>query len=90
MLGLRIIGDFGAIIAVPVVALSWIGKTLDSRYGTAPLLLVSGFALSAALSAFGIVRKAKAFGKEFDELNRQHDDAVRRNGPEGEGGGPER
>lgn len=68
LLGARIIGDFGATIAVPVVLLAWLGKTLDARWGTAPWLLVAGFVLAAALSSFSIYRKARHYEKKFQEL----------------------
>lgn len=71
-LGLRIVGDFGATIAVPVVLLALLGKWLDARWGTRPWLLIAGFALAAAISALSILKKAKRYGREYDALNRTH------------------
>ena len=68
LLGLRVVGDFGATLAVPVVALSWLGKTLDARWGTKPFLLTAGFLFAATLSAVSIFRKAKRYDKEFQAL----------------------
>jgi F0F1-type ATP synthase assembly protein I len=68
---LRIVGDFGATIAVPVVLLALLGKWLDAKYGTAPSLLIAGFVLAATLSAVSIARKAKRYAKTYDELNRR-------------------
>ena len=65
LLGLRIVGEFGAIIAVPVVLLSMLGKYLDGKYGTAPWLLIAGFVLAFALSAFTLYRRAKRFRDEY-------------------------
>lgn len=65
---LRIAGDFGATIAVPVVLLAYFGRYLDARWGTRPWLLIGGFALAATISAVLIARKAKKFGKEYQEL----------------------
>ena len=65
LLGARIVGDFGATIAIPIVFLSWTGKVLDARWGTAPYLLILGFVLAAALSAVSLTRKAKAYGRRY-------------------------
>ena len=67
-LGLRIVGEFGAIIAVPVVLFALAGKWLDGRYGTKPLFLIAGFILAAAVSSFSIARKAKKFAKEYEDI----------------------
>jgi F0F1-type ATP synthase assembly protein I len=65
LLGLRIVGEFGFIIAAPVVFLTILGKRLDQRYNSAPLFLVSGFVLAASLSAVSIYRRAKRLGEEY-------------------------
>jgi F0F1-type ATP synthase assembly protein I len=67
-LGLRIVGEFGAIIAVPIVLFALAGKWLDGRYGTKPWFLIAGFALAAAVSSISIARKAKAFDKEYKDI----------------------
>ena len=69
MLGLRIIGDFGATIAIPVVFLSYIGKRLDGQFDTSPWLTIMGFVIAAAVSGATIYRKAKRYGKEYQDLN---------------------
>ncbi len=71
LLGLRITGEFGAIIAAPVVFLAWLGKTLDERYGTGPLLLIAGFVLAFVISAVSITRRAKEFGREYEAIGRK-------------------
>jgi hypothetical protein len=68
LLGLRIVGDFGATIAIPVVAFTLFGKWLDGKWGTGHFYLIVGFVASAALTALLIVRKAKAYGKEYQKL----------------------
>jgi len=68
LLGVRIVGDFGATIAVPVVLLSLAGKALDARWGTSPMLLIAGFALAAVLSGISITRKAKRYGRLYQTL----------------------
>jgi hypothetical protein len=67
-LALRIAGDFGASIAVPVVILSILGRKLDARLGTGITLTVVGFIAAALLSGFIIYRKAKTYGKEYQSL----------------------
>ncbi|MBI4457475.1 AtpZ/AtpI family protein [Candidatus Uhrbacteria bacterium] len=68
MLAVRIVGEFGAIIAVPAVLLALTGMRLDALYGTRPRFLIAGFVLAAVLSAVAIYRKAKRFGKEYQEI----------------------
>lgn len=69
MLGLRIIGDFGASIAVPVVILVLIGQYLGGRYGHRPLFTILGFVIAAIVSAKIIHRKAQNYGAEYKRLN---------------------
>lgn len=68
MFALRIVGNFGATIAVPVVLFALGGQWLDERYHKAPLFLVLGFVLSALLSAKMIYKKAKQYGDEYQKM----------------------
>lgn len=68
LLGLRIMGDFGATIAIPVVAFSWLGKRVDMRWGTAPIFLIAGFVLAFMLSAISIYRKSKKYAKLYKNI----------------------
>lgn len=68
LLGLRIAADFGATIAIPVVAFAWLGNTLDGKWGTKPLMLIAGFAVAALITTVSIRRKAKAYAKEYEFL----------------------
>jgi F0F1-type ATP synthase assembly protein I len=68
MLAVRIMADFGASIAVPVVLFAALGKRLDARFGTQPWLLVIGFVLAAAVSAILIWQKAKRYGREYESI----------------------
>ncbi len=78
MLGLRIVGEFGVIIAAPVVILAMLGKWLDTRYDTAPMFLVAGFIFAALLSGISIYRRAKRFGKEYLSIEKtdQNDSSI--------------
>lgn len=73
LFALKIIGDFGATIAVPVVVFVLIGQYLDNRWNHSPLFTILGFALAALLSGRMIYRKAKQYGKEYQKLNDRKD-----------------
>lgn len=70
MLALRIIGEFGAIIAVPIVLLAMLGQKLDLIYGTRPMFLIGGFIIAFALSAYMINKKARRFAKDYESIGR--------------------
>lgn len=69
LFALRIIGDFGASIAVPVVVFVLIGQWLDGKYDKGPWFTVLGFALAAILSGKMIYKKAKKYGSEYQSLD---------------------
>jgi predicted permease len=68
LLALRIAGDFGVTIALPVVVMAALGKRLDLRYGTWPLLTALGFLVAAALTAYLIRQKAKRYATEYEAI----------------------
>ncbi|NBS41233.1 AtpZ/AtpI family protein [bacterium] len=68
-LAMRIFADFSGSIAVPVVLAALLGKWLDGRYGTSPKLIIACLALSFALTALIIVRKAKRYANLYEDLN---------------------
>ncbi|MEK7623411.1 MAG: AtpZ/AtpI family protein [Patescibacteria group bacterium] len=70
LFALRIVGDFGAAIAVPVVLFVIGGQWLDGRYGTGYRYTLIAFVLAALLSGRMIYRKAKKYGKEYEELSK--------------------
>jgi predicted permease len=70
MLAMRIMGDFGLSIALPVVAFAMIGKRLDAKYGTSPWLIILGFALAAMLSGYLIWKKAKRYGRDYEAIGK--------------------
>lgn len=69
MLGLRIVGDFGASIAVPVILFVLGGQWLDGKYHKSPWFTILAFVLAAAISARMIYTKAKMYGKEFQSMD---------------------
>lgn len=68
LFALKIVGDFGATIAVPVVIMAMIGHYLDNRWQTGPLFIILGFVLAALLTARIIYRKAKRYGEIYQKL----------------------
>ena len=76
LLGLKIVSEFGAAIAVPVVVATSLGKRLDTAYGTGPVFVIAGFTFAAAVSAAYVARRARAYSKEYDAIN----EATRRPG----------
>jgi membrane protein implicated in regulation of membrane protease activity len=73
LLAFRIMGEFGASIAIPVVALAVLGKKLDTMYGTAPYLRVTGFVIAAVITAALINKRARDFGKEYEALGKEEE-----------------
>ena len=68
LFGLKIAGDFGATIAVPVVLLALLGQWLDEKYNKGSLFLILGFVLAAVISAKMIYQKAKVYGEEYKKM----------------------
>lgn len=68
MFALRIVGDFGASIAVPVVLFALLGQYLDEKYNKSPWFTILGFVLAAVITARLIYRKAKKYGDQYQAL----------------------
>ena len=64
----RIVSDFGATIAIPVVAFVLIGQYFDHRFSKGLLFTGIGFILAALISGRIIYRKAKLYGTEYQSL----------------------
>ncbi|MBP7992446.1 MAG: AtpZ/AtpI family protein [Candidatus Magasanikbacteria bacterium] len=73
MMGMRIIGDFGAAIAIPVVVFVLVGQWLDEQSGTGYKFTISAFVLAGLVSGRILYKKAKAYGAEFQSLNEEAD-----------------
>lgn len=65
----KMLGDFGASIAVPIIISVLIGQYLDGKYHRSSLFTILGFVLAALLSAKIIYKKAKAYGEEYKRMN---------------------
>lgn len=68
ILGLKIAGDFGVSIAVPIILFVLIGQWLDGKYDKSPWFTILGFVLATLISAKIIYKKAKKYGKEYQNL----------------------
>ncbi len=76
MLGMQIIGDFGATIAIPVVLFVLIGQWLEGKYGHAPWFTVGAFVLAALLSGKMIYTKAKEYGRKYQEIEKNKNEKM--------------
>ncbi|MFH1292087.1 MAG: AtpZ/AtpI family protein [bacterium] len=68
LFALRIIGDFGAVIALPIIAFILIGQHLDNKYDKSPLFTILSFILASLISAKIIHGKAKKYGREYQNM----------------------
>lgn len=68
LLGLRVLADFGATIAIPAIIASVLGAKLDAAWGTKPYATLSFLAVAFVCTAALIRRKAVAYGKTYQEL----------------------
>lgn len=64
-LAFRIAADFGVILAVPAVLGAFLGKWLDNKWGTTPWIFILCLVVAFVLTAFYIVRKAKIYGRLY-------------------------
>lgn len=65
----KIIGDFGASIAAPVVMFVLVGQYLDEKHSRSPLFTILGFVLAAIISVKIIYKKARQYGEEYKRMN---------------------
>lgn len=70
-LGLRIIGDFGATLAVPVVFFVLVGQWLDEKYQHSYFFTAIAFVLAALSSGRMIYKKAKQYDKLYHDIEKQ-------------------
>lgn len=64
---IEIFGQVSAWVAVPVLLSLFIGKSLDSHYGTRPWIFLSLTCTGFLLSSFGIVRTVTTYLKSIDK-----------------------
>ena len=68
MFGLRIVGEFGGLIAIPVVLFVLAGRWLDERWGTKPWLVIAGFVVAAVVSGMMVWKRTKEVAEEYQTL----------------------
>ena len=68
LFALKIMGDFGVAIAVPVLLLVLLGQYLGSIYGHKVIFTILAFLIAALATAKIIHKKAKKYGKEYQYL----------------------
>ncbi len=54
---LGLVWQLGYTIAIPLVVFGLLGRFLDRKFGTSPLLLLAGILLSLIISTIGVYRK---------------------------------
>ncbi len=72
MFGIRIVGEFGGLIAIPVVVFVLVGRWLDGRWGTKPWMTILAFILAALVSGIMVWRRTKDVAKEYQALINQN------------------
>ena len=68
---LKIAGDFGVSIAVPIILFVLIGSYLGDIYGHRVLFIILAFILAGFLSAKMIHKKAKVYGEQYQNLDKE-------------------
>ena len=68
MFGIRIVGEFGGLIAIPVVVFVFVGRWLDGRWGTKPWMTIVAFVLAALVSGLMVWRRTKDVAAEYQQL----------------------
>ncbi len=68
LFALRLIGEFGAVIAVPIILFVLAGQWVDARIDTGLIFTILGFLLAALLTGRTIVKKAKKYGRIYQEM----------------------
>ena len=72
MFGIRIVGEFGGLIAIPVVVFVLVGRWLDGRWGTKPWMTIFAFVLAALVSGLMVWRRTKQVAVEYQALINQN------------------
>jgi len=68
LFALRIMGDFGATIAVPAVLASLLGRWLDEKYHKYPLFIIICLIIAFIVTIRIIQKKVKKYGEEYNKM----------------------
>ena len=66
-------------IAGPIIVGLFLGKWLDSKFGTAPLIFIATITLSFLCSIFGIVKEARQYMNAIEKIINQEKKEHERN-----------
>lgn len=77
MFGIRIVGEFGGLIAIPVVVLVLLGRWLDGRWETKPWMTIVAFILAAIISGFMVWRRTKEVAREYQKLIKNDESRIK-------------
>lgn len=67
----EVLNDVSSWIIVPIVLALFVGKSLDSHYGTKPLIFLSMAALGFFVSTFGIFKVMTRYMKQIKEIEKE-------------------
>ncbi len=71
ILAMKIAGDFGATLAVPVVLLVLLAQWLQGRYDFGIWIIILAFAVAALISGNSIFKKAKYYSKRYQDIEKE-------------------
>jgi len=63
---LKMAWELGYTIAIPLVVFALVGRLLDKKLGTSPLLLLIGIIISLIVTSIAVYRKATKILKEAE------------------------
>ncbi|MSU55541.1 MAG: AtpZ/AtpI family protein [Candidatus Taylorbacteria bacterium] len=63
---IEILGQVSMWVVVPIMASLFIGKYLDTRYGTSPWMFLTLSCIGFIISSFGIVRTTKDYLQKLE------------------------
>ena len=67
---MKIFADFSGSIAIPAVLAAFLGKWLDTRYGTSPKLIILCLLVAFVLTGIIIVRKARKYSELYASIEK--------------------
>jgi F0F1-type ATP synthase assembly protein I len=70
---LRIAGDIGGTIAIPVAILTWIGRRLDVFLETRPYMVVISICIAFVISVVAVCHKALNYGDQYRAITEAPD-----------------
>lgn len=72
--GLRLVGELTAWVAIPIVIAVFFGKWLDQKYNTSPTLFLVTVGVAFVISNVGIVMQAKKSMKRIEDEAKEKQD----------------